>query len=172
MAETLLQLKKQIAALEAKAAKIRQAEAKGVISKIRAAIDAYDLTAEDLFGKSAGESKGARRARSTGAKYSDGKGNTWVGRGKRPDWLRSALAAGANLSDFAQGAAAAPGAAADGNAAPKAARAGKKARGRKASARKVKYQDGAGNSWSGRGRRPAWIVDALAAGKSVQDFAV
>jgi DNA-binding protein H-NS len=174
MAQTLLQLQKQIAALEAKAAKIRQTEAKGVISKIRAAIDAYGFTAEDLFGKSAAKSTGARRARSMDAKYSDGKGNTWVGRGKRPDWLRNALAAGADLSDFAQGTGAASGAPADGNGA-EASPAAKKAQGRKSSARKAsnaKYQDGAGKSWSGRGRRPKWIVDALAAGKSVQDFAV
>ena len=35
------------------------------------------------------------------AKFSDGQGNTWVGRGKRPQWLRDALAAGKQLSDFA-----------------------------------------------------------------------
>ena len=29
-----------------------------------------------------------------------GHGNTWVGRGKRPQWLRDALAAGKQLSDF------------------------------------------------------------------------
>ena len=33
------------------------------------------------------------------------------------------------------------------------------------------YADGAGNSWGGRGPRPRWLRDALAAGKSLEDFA-
>ncbi|KPU88376.1 hypothetical protein APR50_39450 [Variovorax paradoxus] len=34
-----------------------------------------------------------------------------------------------------------------------------------------KYADGAGRSWSGRGPRPAWLREALADGKTLQDFA-
>jgi DNA-binding protein H-NS len=34
-------------------------------------------------------------------KYRDGEGNTWVGRGPRPQWLRDALANGKTLADFA-----------------------------------------------------------------------
>jgi DNA-binding protein H-NS len=33
------------------------------------------------------------------------------------------------------------------------------------------YTDGAGNSWGGRGPRPRWLRDALAAGKSLEEFA-
>lgn len=36
----------------------------------------------------------------------------------------------------------------------------------------VKFGDGAGNTWVGRGRRPKWLVDALAHGKRLKDFAV
>ncbi|MFT3815724.1 MAG: H-NS histone family protein [Acidovorax sp.] len=37
----------------------------------------------------------------------------------------------------------------------------------------VKYSDGAGNSWSGRGPRPRWLRDALADGtKELSSFAV
>jgi len=36
----------------------------------------------------------------------------------------------------------------------------------------VKYRDGAGNEWSGRGRRPAWFVAALAAGRSMEELEV
>lgn len=32
------------------------------------------------------------------------------------------------------------------------------------------YRHPDGRSWSGRGRRPAWINEALAAGKSLDDF--
>lgn len=33
------------------------------------------------------------------------------------------------------------------------------------------YADGAGNTWGGRGPRPRWLRDALAAGKTLEDFA-
>ena len=33
------------------------------------------------------------------------------------------------------------------------------------------YADGAGNTWGGRGPRPRWLRDALAAGKSLEEFA-
>ncbi|MDQ6628797.1 MAG: H-NS histone family protein [Pseudomonadota bacterium] len=39
-------------------------------------------------------------------------------------------------------------------------------------ARTIKFADGAGNTWGGRGPRPAWLNAALAAGKSLDDFAV
>lgn len=36
----------------------------------------------------------------------------------------------------------------------------------------VKYRDNNGNAWSGRGKRPFWMVKALAAGKKLEDFLV
>jgi hypothetical protein len=36
----------------------------------------------------------------------------------------------------------------------------------------VKFCDGAGNTWTGRGRRPKWLIEALAHGKRLEDFAV
>lgn len=33
-------------------------------------------------------------------KYADGKGNTWTGRGVKPNWLKDALAKGNSLDDF------------------------------------------------------------------------
>lgn len=36
----------------------------------------------------------------------------------------------------------------------------------------VKYRDGDGNVWGGRGPRPLWLREALAGGKQLQDFAV
>jgi DNA-binding protein H-NS len=38
--------------------------------------------------------------------------------------------------------------------------------------RAPKYADGKGNEWVGRGPRPLWLRDALAAGKSLVDFLV
>jgi DNA-binding protein H-NS len=36
----------------------------------------------------------------------------------------------------------------------------------------AKYRDESGRTWTGRGRRPKWFVDGLAAGKKAEDFAV
>lgn len=119
MTKTYQQYLKQIQDLQAKAEKARRAEADGVIKRIREAIEHYDLTAADLglSGGGGGAPKSRRakpgrkpgRPRKTAAtgvrkvapKYRDDKGNTWAGRGKRPIWLRDALAAGRKLEDFA-----------------------------------------------------------------------
>ncbi|MGO4814348.1 H-NS family nucleoid-associated regulatory protein [Cupriavidus sp. 2MCAB6] len=36
----------------------------------------------------------------------------------------------------------------------------------------VRYRDGAGNTWTGRGKRPGWLTQALAAGKNIDDFLI
>ncbi len=48
----------------------------------------------------------------------------------------------------------------------RAAKAGKAPK----SARAAVYRDAEGHTWSGRGRRPAWLNAALAAGKSLDDL--
>ncbi len=46
--------------------------------------------------------------------------------------------------------------------------------GKKAVSRKVpvRYRDSAGNTWTGRGKRPGWLTQALANGKSMEDFLI
>jgi DNA-binding protein H-NS len=39
-------------------------------------------------------------------------------------------------------------------------------------ARVVKFRNDSGGTWGGIGKRPRWLQEALAAGKSLQDFAV
>lgn len=181
-------IQKQIEALQAQAAKIRASEVAGVVSKIKAAIGAYALTREDLFGSSSVAPKGLARPKRAGKsatepKYADGKGGEWVGRGKRPRWLTEALAGGKKLEDFAVGAASTTGEPAVSMPSAPEAAAAKVSRTRrrtKASAAKAtkkekkssaaKYIDGAGNAWSGRGRKPQWFVAALAAGKTPEDL--
>ena len=125
MTKTYSQIVKQIAALQAEADRARKKEAGDVIAKIRAAISAYGLTAADL-GLAAGArpaatgpkavpsagdtAKPIKRRRRRGAakavkapavvKFRNDSGGTWGGRGKRPQWLRDALAGGKQLSDF------------------------------------------------------------------------
>nr|WP_229482068.1 H-NS family nucleoid-associated regulatory protein [Massilia sp. JS1662] len=36
----------------------------------------------------------------------------------------------------------------------------------------ARYADGSGNTWSGKGRRPRWLNDALLAGKTIADFEI
>lgn len=36
----------------------------------------------------------------------------------------------------------------------------------------IKFQDGAGNSWSGHGKRPGWYKAAIEAGKTADDLKV
>ncbi|MEJ7688023.1 MAG: H-NS family nucleoid-associated regulatory protein [Variovorax sp.] len=43
--------------------------------------------------------------------------------------------------------------------------------GKAASGRPAKYSDGQGNSWSGIGKRPYWLRDALEAGRALEEFA-
>jgi len=53
----------------------------------------------------------------------------------------------------------------------KKAAAGKGRKGARARAPSVvKYRDEAGHTWSGRGKRPNWYKDALAAGKKPEDL--
>src|SRR5262245_61041111 len=145
MAETYTMLQKKIAALQQKAEKARGAELNGVIDRIKVAIAHYGISAEQLF------SAGGQRARATRkaqiplpARYSDGSGNTWSGRGPRPGCLRNAVAAGRSLSESETTdgvpAATAP--------QPSRPRTTKRAKGR------VQYRDGAGNTWSGMGPKP------------------
>lgn len=112
MSKTLAQLKKEIANLTREAEKLQRKEIEGVVARIKEAIEAYGLTAADLgLGgarrgpkAAAGTKVAAKRGRrkSSGeVKFRDESGNVWGGRGPRPKWLRDALTAGKQLSDFA-----------------------------------------------------------------------
>jgi len=117
MKKTYAQIVKQIEALKHEADKLRRQEIEGVVSRIREAIEHYGLTAEDLglaprtprSAKAAGKPAAKTRRKSAKAKpataravkFRDEAGRTWGGIGKRPQWLRDALAAGKTLQDFA-----------------------------------------------------------------------
>lgn len=94
---TFAELQAQIAALQAEAESLRRQEIAGVIADIKAQIATYGLTAADL-----GLAPKSRRGRGEvrPAAFADSNGNTWGGRGKRPDWLRAALADGRSLEEF------------------------------------------------------------------------
>jgi DNA-binding protein H-NS len=190
MTKTYAQIQKQIDALTQEAERVKRKEVDGVIARIKEAIAVYGLTAGDLGlagtrmskavrGKKAGKKAGAKSKSAAAIKFRDDAGNTWVGRGPRPQWLRDALAGGKKLVDFAVGSSdAMP----NGAATPAAKTVGaeksaaKKATVKKAPAKKkaskAKFSDGAGNRWSGFGPKPGWLKNAIAAGKKLEDFAV
>jgi DNA-binding protein H-NS len=106
MAQTYAALQQQIARLQERAEAAKSREVGDVITKIKEAIAFYNLKPRDLFGAApaAAKGNGARKPRKKQAakrvKYRDENGNTWVGRGKHPDWVREALAQGRKLEDF------------------------------------------------------------------------
>jgi DNA-binding protein H-NS len=115
MAKTLAQINEQIAKLQKQAEEVRAKEISGVVARMKEAIAHYSLTAEDLgFTKRASRApaaarkvaakKGRRKGvkKTTGeVKYRDDAGNSWVGRGKRPEWFKAALAAGKTPEELA-----------------------------------------------------------------------
>ena len=135
MAQTYAQLQDQIAELKAKAESLRKEEVAAVVGKMREDIKAFEITAQDLFGRILGKSAKGKSKSSALPKFADGTGNVWVGRGPRPQWLRDALAAGKRLEEFVFGAAQAKGQAAAAPAVKKAAV--KKAAAKKAAAKKA-----------------------------------
>jgi DNA-binding protein H-NS len=110
---SFLEIQQQIEVLKQKAEAVRRKEVTDVITRIKEAVKHYGLTASDLGlagakGKPAAKPVGKRAAKKptaakapAEAKFRDEAGNTWGGRGKRPQWLRDALAAGKTLADFA-----------------------------------------------------------------------
>ncbi len=111
MTKTYAQVMKQIDSLAREAEKLKRKEVDGVVARIKEAIAAYGLTAAELGlgGAKRGPKPGAQRAGKKKAKkagkavvrFRDDSGNSWIGRGPRPQWLRDALAAGKSITDFA-----------------------------------------------------------------------
>ncbi|MDM0116598.1 H-NS family nucleoid-associated regulatory protein [Variovorax sp. J22R133] len=157
MAQSYIQIQKQIEALQLKAKKLRDKEVGGVIERIRVAIDHYGITADQLFGPRATASRATSNGSLRTVKFSDGNGNSWSGMGKRPLWLRDALSEGRTLDEFRT------------DAPPPAKTATAKPASKKRKTRTV-YRDDAGHTWTGMGPRPRWLKDALAAGKTLEEL--
>jgi DNA-binding protein H-NS len=111
MTKTFHQIQRQIETLQREAEKVKRKEIEGVITRIKEAISLYDLSASDLGLAGSGSApRAAKAAKAVGgkrkkhpaiAKFRNEAGETWVGRGPRPLWLRHAIASGKQLQDFA-----------------------------------------------------------------------
>lgn len=152
---TLKGLQDKIAKLQAQAEAIAKKESSAVIGKIRDLMEKHGLTPDDIaahFRKPAAgrQSAAATKSATPGvAKYVDPKtGATWTGHGRAPAWIANAK----NRDKFLASANSRPAAVAE-----KKPKAGNYVRGPQA----PKYRDPiSGETWSGRGRAPAWLATA------------
>lgn len=143
MAKTLEQIDAQIEKLNKAKEALKAKEVAGVIARIKVAIAHYGLTAVDLgLAKQMGRKPGSK------SKAAKAVGEAAV------------LAPAVKKTSGKKGAAR--------KAAPKAPRKAKVAK----APGVAKYSDGAGNSWTGNGKRPKWFLDAIAGGKTAEDLLV
>lgn len=89
----------QKAALEQKIAEVQREERGTAITKVKALMAEYGLSLADLSGRPATAPR--KTSGKVAPKYRDpSTGNTWSGRGLKPNWLREAIASGRSLEDF------------------------------------------------------------------------
>jgi DNA-binding protein H-NS len=109
MAKTYADIQKEITALQKTAEALRHKEIAGVIDRIKVAISTYDLTASDLGLGAKAATAAPKRAKKAApakgkapgvARFRDGAGNSWSGRGRRPAWYLAAIAAGKKPEDL------------------------------------------------------------------------
>ncbi|MDR1999944.1 MAG: H-NS histone family protein [Zoogloeaceae bacterium] len=97
------EIQDQIKKLQEQAKTVQQAEANAVIADVKAKIAKYGLTAAQLgFGAVTRKWKSAKKAaKSKSVMYRKGD-LTWSGskRGRKPQWILSALAAGENIEKY------------------------------------------------------------------------
>jgi len=99
---TLQELLAQKAALEKQIAETQRQERADAIAKVKSLMAEYGLSAADIVGKAPSVPRAPSAGKKVAPKYRNpDTGETWTGRGLQPNWLKSALASGKKLSDFA-----------------------------------------------------------------------
>lgn len=82
------ELLKQREALEKQISDARRNETADAIARVRALIDEYALTPQEVF--PASRARSAASGTKVAAKYRDpATGQTWTGRGKAPKWIQN-----------------------------------------------------------------------------------
>ena len=103
---TLTELIAQRTALEEQIKALVETQRAEAIAKVRVLMQENGLSLADIGSgtKSGAVSAGKNQAKTpkkVAAKYRDGAGNAWSGRGLQPKWLKAAIAAGKKIEDFA-----------------------------------------------------------------------
>ena len=83
---TYKELQEEIAALQYKAEETRTQELDGAIQEIKALMQEYGISLQDL--NSAPKTKGKKSKKQSNVQFQDADGKTWSGRGRMPDWLK------------------------------------------------------------------------------------
>ena len=82
------ELLQQREVLETQIQEARRHELAGAIAQVRALVDEFGLTAQDIF--SAPRTRNANAGAKVAPKYRDPEtGQTWTGRGKAPKWIQN-----------------------------------------------------------------------------------
>ncbi len=106
----LIELQSQIDKLQKEAAAIKAKEFDSTVRDILAKMSAFGITVKDLkpgkakAGKAIGTKKATGKKKSgvtLPAKYRGPNGETWMGSGLAPRWLKAELAQGKTKEDFA-----------------------------------------------------------------------
>ncbi|MEI6028006.1 MAG: H-NS histone family protein [Betaproteobacteria bacterium] len=101
---SVAELLAQKAEIEKKIADAQREEKASAISQVRTLMAQHGLTVADLAarGPASGRASAPKTGPKVAAKYRDtATGNTWTGRGLKPNWLKAALDNGKTLADFA-----------------------------------------------------------------------
>ena len=99
---TYAELKAQAEAILAQAEELRNKEKANVIAEIKAKMAEFGLTVADLGGGvQSGKKKTVKSKTEAPAKYRGPNGELWAGGlGRKPEWVRAALAQGKSMDDF------------------------------------------------------------------------
>jgi DNA-binding protein H-NS len=90
----------QAQALMQQAEQVRKQELSNVIADIKAKMAEYGITIEDLGGSTRKGASSKSKAKAP-AKYRGPNGELWSGGpGRKPDWVKAALAAGNDIESF------------------------------------------------------------------------
>jgi len=98
----LTDLLSQKAELEKQIAEMQHNERAEAVAQVRVLMAQYGLSVADIASKAGGPKiSGPKAGAKVAAKYRNpATGDTWSGRGLKPKWLQSALAAGRSVADF------------------------------------------------------------------------
>lgn len=98
---TYSELMAQAQSLMAQAEQARKAEIAGVVADIKGRMKQYGITVADLGGAAVPGKKPAKSKSAAPAKYKGPNGELWAGGpGRKPEWVRSVLAAGKSIEDY------------------------------------------------------------------------
>ena len=98
---TLKELLDRKAALDKEIESTRKEELANAIEKVKTLMQEYGLSVADISVKAPTRAASATKGGKVAAKYRNkATGETWSGRGLQPKWLKAALSAGRQLSEF------------------------------------------------------------------------